>query len=66
MLGMLVLKAPSYLTVPTYNHLFASKHDICGSLQAREVWDIKLAHFAEVKNCQFVFVLLQKSGIFLW
>lgn len=32
-------KEASHLTVPTYDHLFASKHDICGSFQAGEVWD---------------------------
>lgn len=31
------LKEASHLPVPTYDHLFASEHDICGSLQAREV-----------------------------
>lgn len=31
------LKEASHLTVPAYDHLFASEHDICGSLQAREV-----------------------------
>lgn len=30
-------KEASHLTVPTYDHLFASKHDICGSFQAGEV-----------------------------
>lgn len=29
-------KEASHLTVPAYDHLFASEHDICGSLQARE------------------------------
>lgn len=34
---MVISKEVSHLPVPTNNHLFASEHDICGSLQAEDV-----------------------------
>lgn len=56
-------KEASHLAVPAHHHLFASEHDICGSLQATEGWGGKLARLADVKNCLSICGTLKSATV---
>lgn len=48
---LLILQIVSHLTVPTNHHLLSSEHDICGSLQTKQIGDVKFAYLlAKKKN----------------